>query len=202
MKKLIIALAALSLSSASFATNLTTKISVDNGFSVYVSTDDSSPGTLFGSGNDWTTTFVDAVALSAGVDYFLHVYGYDQGGVAGFLGEFLLDSADHVFSNGTGTLLTNTVDWAANATGFNGAYGSVISLGTNGVGPWGVRPNISGSAQWIWTSAADAVNENYFTTKISAKSVRAVPDAGSTSVLLGLAIVALGAASRRRNAAR
>lgn len=195
MKKFLIALAALSLSSASFATILTTKISMDNGFNVYISTDDSSAGTLFGSGNDWTTTFVDAVALATGVDYFLHVHGYDQGGIQAFLGEFLLDSADHVFSSGTSTLVTNTSDWAANATGFNGSYGSVSSLGSNGVGPWGARPNISGSAEWIWGGEHDS---NYFTTKISATSSRPVPDAGSTSVLLGLAVVAIGLASRNR----
>lgn len=195
MKKLIIGLAALSLSvGTSFATTLTSKISMDNQFTAYISTSDSSTGLSFGTGTNWTTTYVDTIGLTAGTDYYLHVYGKDVGGIAGFLGEFLLDSTDHAFSNGTQKLLTNTANWEGNGTGFNGTYFSPLTdLGQDGVGPWGNRPNIDDTARWIWYGDANNNNDSYFTTKISARSV---PDHGSTLALVSIAF--LGLASLRR----
>lgn len=195
MKKLLIGLAAISLSvGTSFATTLTSKISMDNQFTVYISTGDSSAGTSFGTGTDWTTTYVDTTTLNAGTDYYLHVYGKDVGGIAGFLGEFLLNSTDHAFSNGTQKLLTNTANWKGNGTGFNGTYSSPLTdLGQDGVAPWGNRPNIDDTARWIWYGNANSNDDSYFTTKISASSV---PDHGSTLALVVISF--LGLASLRR----
>lgn len=188
------------LAATANATVLTSKISMDNGFSVYLATADNVQGTSFGSGNDWTQTFVHtSPTLLAGTDYYLHVYGYDQGGIGGFLGEFSLSAPTHLFANSQTTLLTNTTNWTGNAVGFNGTYGAVgIANGNNGVGPWNLRPNISPSATWIWVGDPDTNNISYFTTKISAQS-SGVPDSGSSLVLL-LGSVGLVLALRRKRA--
>lgn len=193
--------AALTLAaSASFAAVLpsaavlTSHLSVDNGYSIFLSTADNVQGTSFGSGNNWTSTFTNTKSLVAGTSYFLHVYAYDQGGIAGFLGDFSLSGTSHKFANGQAFLTTNTTDWKGNNSGFGSAYGVVGSLGNDGVGPWGNRPNIADSATWIWAGHAWNNDQAYFTARIDA--VNAVPEP-TTVAMLGLGLLALGAARRR-----
>ena len=179
---------------SSSAAVLTTRLSVDNGYSVYISTVNNVQGTLFGSGNNWGTTFANTTTLTPGTNYFLHVYGYDQGGVAGVLGDFSLAGSGFKFSSGLTTLTTNTTDWMGNTTGFGSAYGAVSSLGTNGVGPWGTRPNIAPTANWIWVGNASNNDYAYLTTKISA-----VPEP-TTVALFGLGLLGMGAFRRSQKA--
>lgn len=173
-------------------------VNMDNGFVAYLSTSDNVQGTSIGALNDWyTTKALTATSLTAGVDYYLHIYGYDQGGVAGFLGQFTLTGSDHKFANGSSTLLTNTTNWKVNNVGFNGSYVAASGYGNNGVGPWysTYTGSISNSATWIWSSNNDAHNGAYFTTKISA--VASAPEPATLALFgAGLGLLAL---RRRRN---
>lgn len=202
IKKLtmILVSACLPMASAN-ATLLTSNINMDNSFVVYVSTDNSTAGTSFGSGNNWPSTITDSTTLTTGVDYYLHVLGNDAGGIAGFLGEFSLSGADHVFSNSTTSLLTNTTDWVASLSGFDGTYSTTMTdLGANGVSPWGTIGAVDSSARWIWAGDANTVNVAYFSA-----SITAVPQAATTSVpepgtiaLFGLGLAGLGFARRKK----
>jgi hypothetical protein len=176
---------------------LSSSISMDNGFIAYISTSDSTQGTQFSSGNDWTTTITGSTILNAGTDYYLHVYGFDQGGIAGFLGQFSLSGSDHTFANGSTTLLTNTANWLGNAVGFNGTYASLTDIGLNGISPWGLRPGIDAAAHWIWSGDANSNDNSYFTTRISAVIAAPVPEPRTYAMLLG-GLGLLGFMARRR----
>lgn len=196
LKKLSFAVSTLLvLSTSASATLLSGGLNVDNGYAAYLSSDNNTQGTLISAGNNWGHTYsFSGVNLNAGEDYFLHVYAYDQGWIAGFLGEFNLTGADHIFSNGQSNLTTNTTDWDVSTTGWNN-YQSASSLGNNGVWPWGLRPAINNSAEWIWSDNAYDDDYTFFTTTISAASV---PEP-STMFLLGLGLVGLVAARKKSN---
>lgn len=195
IKNLLALSAALLSATVSSATMLSSVIHMDNGFNAYVSTSDTAPGTLFSSGNNWPVGFTGSFNLLAGQDYYLHVFGYDQGGIGGFLGQFTLSGSDHVFVNGGSTLLTNGTDWSGNLIGFNGVYGSVSVLGGNGGYPWGYQSDVSGSASWIWVGDGHANNAVYFSSKISAV---ATPDAASSAALILFGLTGLVAIRRLR----
>jgi len=190
-----LSLAAIAAASSASATVLSSTISMDNGFVAYISTSDNAVGTMFSSGNDWPTSITGSTTLAAGTDYYLHIHGYDQGWVAGFLGSFSLSGSDHSFSNSLTTLLTDATNWKANRTGFSDPYTAVSTWGTNSVGPWGTRGGIDASATWIWSGDNDTNDNAYFSTKISAN--HAVPEPTSIG-LLGIALAGLGLAQARK----
>lgn len=194
--------AATMLTTAASATVLTSSLSVDNGFVAYISTSDAAAGTPFSVGNNWATTVVDSTGLNAGTDYYLHIFAYDEGGIAGMLGQFALSGTDHVFANGTTSLLTNTTDWSGNMTAFGAPYTALSSLGTNGVGPWGTRPDIGGDATWIWVGDANDNNLSFFSTKISATAAGADVPEPASAALLGLGLLALATTRRKSKKTR
>lgn len=186
------------------ASLLTSNLNVDNGYSIYVSTDDSQLGTLFGSNEDWYHTYTDSVNLTSGVDYFLHIAAYDVGGVAGLLGDFSLSGAGHQFSNGTQSLLTGDAVLKLNTVGFGQPYVSTTNIGQNGVAmPWSSitsSPGVSSSANWIWSSDKDNDNYIFLSTKILSVTSASVPEP-SPFVLLIVGFFGILVA-RRKVAAR
>lgn len=169
---------------------LTTKISVDNGFSAYLATTNNTLGTAFSSANDWYTVTSGSVTLGSLDQYYLHIAAYDQGGVAGLLGSFSLADSGYHFANGTTSLLTGSNLITANATGFANAYTATTSYGANGVSPWGTLAGISGNAQWVWSGNNDTNDYSYFSIAILKDVPANVPEPGSLG-LLGLGLLAL-----------
>jgi hypothetical protein len=141
------------------ATTLTSTLTVDDDFEIYVSTDDSVPGTLLGGGSTvsrgWENSYAFTAALTPGVTNYVHVKGWDLNGlIAGFVGEFLLSDASFKFGNGTQHLLTGSSTWQISDTGFGVGYYSPGDIARNGdaPAPWYVTiRGISGDAMWIWS---------------------------------------------------
>ena len=183
----------LALSGAASAAMLSGTLNVDNGYVAYISSANNIQGTQVSAGNHWPTAYqFSNVNLTSGQDYYLHIYAYDQGWIAGFLGEFLLTGSGHTFANGDTRFATNTVGWGVSKTGWDN-YQDATNWGANGAYPWGLRPEVDASAEWIWSDNAYDDDQAYFTTLISAVDV-AEP---SSMLLMGLGVAGLFAARKK-----
>lgn len=211
---LIIVLAMLSVSAVSVAsaTTISGNLTADNAFYAYLSTNDAVLGTLIASGNDWPTTFPLSAALTPGVTNYLHIEAINYGLWGGFLGQFALSDTGFKFANGTQTLLTETTDWAGIYNDGNSdpslqqpwvmPTAGTVSFGANGVGPWGTRPGISGSADWIWPNdPASSSDPTYiacqFCTVDLSTPITPTPEPG-TLVIFGSGLIGLAGTVRRK----
>lgn len=133
---------------------------------------------MVGTGNDWGTTYLINATLTGGVTNYLHVIAENEGGPDAFIGSFHLEDNLFKFANGTAFLVTDLVNWTAavGAGTFAGdgwfAPGDTpISLGLNGVAPWGSHSliDIGADAQWIWRSPDTQGNGDleFFSTAIT-----------------------------------
>lgn len=144
------------------------KLSADNYFSFYISTDNNQEGVLVGTGNDWATFYEHTATLNANENYFIHVKATDLGGPEFFAGIFTL-TGDFHFANGTKTLLTNTSEWQVSSTGWSN-YGSPLLVGSPGLQPWGSGLNGLNPAVLIWQGQYNTASgeTKYFTAPIYA----------------------------------
>ncbi|MBI1883917.1 MAG: fibronectin type III domain-containing protein [Chlamydiae bacterium] len=128
-------------------------LTVDNSFELYQN------GVYLLSNSDWSHPQSVGVYLQEGD--VLAVKGVDAGGIAGFLGSV-------AFLDGSSSILTNS-SWKASLGPYNdpswtqasfddSSWGYSISMGANGIAPWGTVEHIDGSAQWIWGN--DPVNQD------------------------------------------
>lgn len=180
------------------ATVLNARMTVDNSFSLYISTDANQLGTLVGGGDNWQTAYNFGINLAPNQTHYLHIVANDVGVISAFLGQFSLSDDLFAFSNGSQNLFTNTSDWTVNRTGFANAGNAPIAYGYYGQQIWGAQSGLSsmsGNAQWIWDASGCTYCTAYFSTTISA--VNAVPEP-ATVATLGLGLLGLAGLRRRK----
>ena len=194
-----LALALTTLASSLSAQTLSGDLTVDNSFTAYLSTSVNTQGAaVLASGTSWTTTYsFGSVALTPGQTYYLQVRGTDVGVISAFIGDFTLTGAFQ-FANGLQFLTTNTTDWSASAVGFGATDDALRNQGVNGVSPWGTRPNIDATANFIWTQDNCINCTRYFWTTITPTAQ--IPEPASVALLGAGALGLLGVTVRRRRA--
>jgi len=181
---------------ASANADLVSHLAVDNFFDLYISSDDSTQGTLIGSGNNWqvTSNFNTVLAtLPLGGTYYIHARARGDGStIEAFIGDFAVDSRFR-FDNGLTSITTNTTNWRESSTGWGNWNLSPVSAGQNGVSPWGFRNGISANATWL---RYDLGTTRYFSTTIT--SVVPLPPAAMSGVACLATIGGLALVRRRR----
>lgn len=179
-------IASMSLDKSTFGCNnvstansgvLSARMTADNLYTVYISTNDNTQGTAFGSGNNWGQVYSHSTNLVAGQTYYLHVLANDVGGPEMMIGDFTV-TGDFKFTNGSQTMSTSAANWKVSSTGWSG-YGSAIDVGGNGISPWGFLSGISSGARYIWRSPWNTSGNDvaYFTTPV-------IYTGGATTVVL------------------
>jgi len=209
MRNTLIFLSIILLAAASAnATDLNGSLTADNGFMVFVSTDNNVLGTEVASGGNWGSTYnISGITLTPGVTNYLQIEAVNWGGARGFIGNFSLSDSGFQFANGTQYLVTEPGEWLGiynngNSTLTPQAWVTpsfdVFSEGYNGVGPWGFRSGVDANAQWIWPSdnnspGCDSCTVDLFVTLYPT----GIPEPG-TVLMFGSGIAAVLGALRRR----
>jgi hypothetical protein len=212
-----LALAGLSISAGSLAsaTTISGSLTADNAFFAYVSTNNSTLGTLVASGNNWQNTFtISAAALTPGVTNYLQIEVINYGAEGGLIGDFTLSDTGFHFANGTQSMSTDTTNWAGIYNDSNSSVvaqpwvqptGGVVSFGANGVSPWGTRPGISAGADWIWPNDSNSLPGGNacanctvdFSTVITPQVMTTTPEPASL-LIFGSGVLAVATMLRRK----
>ncbi len=164
----------------SHATMLTLTATADDFMDAYISTDDSVQGTQFLNKTSlWGTIDVVSVALTAGVDNYLHIRARDAFGQPSMIiGQVQLSDADFTTPNGTQYEVTNVQNWKLSRTGFGVNDLTPVDLGLRGTNAWGVGAPLDANAHHIWSD--QTAGEHYFSLKLTS----AVPEPGSVIALV------------------
>lgn len=148
------------------ATTLTARLTVDNLYEFYISTEDAVLGSRVGeSPFGWWNVATFRTPLVSGVPQYLHVIARDEGPPAMFIGDFTLSNDNFEFANGTQFLFTNAANWGVSLSGFGGGYSVPEDLGPNGTPPWGVL-DVSLAARYLWAQSPDFYDLHYFSATI------------------------------------
>lgn len=198
-------LAALALVAAAAQADLVTAhLAADNSFAIYTGNADGSGLTYIGRNTDhWMTTHTFNFNIEGG-DYLYLAAWSDDAAAQAIIGDFSTDMGQN-FVTGTGweahLTFTDIDDYftflptlahVSSEIGEN-TWSTVTHVADNGVSPWGVRPGISASADWMWGSPIEpgsGYGEYQIFRMQVGESTAAVPEPG-TMALMGLGIVGL-----------
>jgi hypothetical protein len=190
--------ATLAFASAASATTLSTKLAVDNGFTAYLSTSNSSIGTQFAAGHDWTTVATNTVELGSAQQYFLQIAAYDDADLAGLLGEFSLTGTGYHFADGSTKVLSGSTLLTGNNDGFTGNYTALTTIDLHNTAQWNAVSGIDPNARWVWARWYDFDNTSFVSLEIVADVPVAAPSDVPEPASLGLVGLGLLALSRVR----
>lgn len=178
-----------------YGDTLSGSVAADNQFNLYLSTSPTVQGTLIDSGTAYFNSFsFSGIVLDPSTTYYLQLEVNNFSGPAGALGSFSLGDSTDIFSNGSQSLNTDTIDWNYSLTGFGSTTGTPSNEGLNdGTAIWPIVSGISSNANWIWDSnstidGAPTGQIEYFETQIDPNPV---PEPGSLLLLsTGLLVLA------------
>jgi uncharacterized protein (TIGR03382 family) len=225
--RVLTAALAAALAGSASADNWLVNITCDNQFDLYFG-NPLATTSHEGYGNNWGTTYTFNATGRLPTDYVYVATSSDQSVAQGLIGDFTNltqarssitgDNQWEVFPAGAyAQALGITNPWPAGLQPTQAQVDAAIAYATlnnlwvppdtspsgapNGVGPWGFRPGIAATAQWIWHRApggpADPLSGGYNHDEFLVfRLVGELPAPGSAAVM-GMGLLAVG---RRRRA--
>jgi hypothetical protein len=171
----LIAVSFLALAGAAQADQWRMSLTADNQFALYVG-DAAQTNAYVGAANYWGFTYAFTFPGGPGTDVVYVVSASDRAGAQGLIGAFTNESVNRTILTGAdwevfpagAYAATNPnwpSEWPANVMPTRAQVDAAIAYGTgnhlwvpavtvpgytNGVAPWGTRPDIPAAAAWIW----------------------------------------------------